>query len=598
MPTFYPEIEIAKKSHQPLTEGELFFLDYLNSTLSQSSEVFIQPMINGDQPDIVVLKKNHGLIIIEVKDWNLEYYKINSITDWRIKSNNTEIKSPFYQVSEYRDNFIKLHIERLYESYLKNKSSTKFIKCVLYFHNTSQQELVKHIDYKKSNDILVLFRYDLNLYKIESLLSLIPGVTFSDDLYAKFRRYLQPPFHKIEEGIEINYTNQQKELIRSVSAQRQKIKGLAGCGKTMVAAKRAVNAHIRTNSYVLILTYNLSLVNYIHDRINDVRENFYWKYFIITNYHQFFKSHANNYGLPINSLEPFSDVDYFEPMRYHITPFKAILVDEVQDYQTSWLEIITKYFTDSETEFVVFGDEKQNIYNRPLDENKRPKIKTIPGRWNETLNISKRFTSNIGKIALKFQKEFFDKKYSIDEIQIFENPELDLHPQTIEYYYFNNKPLQSEFIKYYIDIVEKLDVHPSDIGILSAKVDYLRDLDKHIRYEMNEKTETTFETAEYYSKLKEEKNINTRNKIIENIRRNKKSHFYFKNGLSKLSTIHSFKGWEIHTLFLIIEDDEHTTGEIVYTGFTRARVNLIIINFGNMKYHNFFNDNIKVIHSI
>jgi len=595
MPTFYPEIEIAKKSHQPLTEGELYLINFFISSLDKNTEVYIQPLINGDQPDIVLVKKRVGIIIIEVKDWKLEYFKIEGTT-WRLKSNNVELKSPFNQVSEYRDNFIKLHIEKLFESFLKNKASTNFIKCLVYFHNANLKELNNFIDLEKNHEIDTVTRDNLQSFDFKSILNQSPNSAFDDELYGKFRRYLQPPFHRIEEGIEIKYTPQQNDLIRSEISQRQKVKGLAGCGKTMVLAKRAVNAHIRTSSTVLILTYNLSLMNYIHDRINDVRENFYWNYFYITNYHQFFKTQANNFGLPINSLEPFSDTNFFEIVKDDIISYKTVLIDEVQDYQTSWLEIITKYFTDYETELIVFGDEKQNIYNRPLDESKRPKIKTIPGRWNESLNTSKRFTSNIGKIALKFQKVFFNTKYSIDEIQTLENPELDLYPQKIEYYYFNSKPIPSDFIKYYIEIIEQIDAHPEDIGILSAKVDYLRELDKCIRNVMHEKTETTFETAEYYTKLKEEKNKNKRVKIIEDIRRNKKIHFYFKNGLSKLSTIHSFKGWEILTLFLIIEDNDYTTSEIIYTGFTRARINLIVVNFGNKIYHDFFANNIKSVH--
>ena len=41
--------------------------------------------------------------------------------------------------------------------------------------------------------------------------------------------------------------------------------------------------------------------------------------------------------------------------------------------------------------------------------------------------------------------------------------------------------------------------------------------------------------------------------IIKNIQRNKRFNFWMNAGGMKLSTIHSFKGWEINTLFLIID---------------------------------------------
>ncbi len=70
------------------------------------------------------------------------------------------------------------------------------------------------------------------------------------------------------------------------------------------------------------------------------------------------------------------------------------------------------------------------------------------------------------------------------------------------------------------------------------------------------------------------------------------------DGTMKLSTIHSFKGWEIHTLFLILdgqeEDQKFLTDELVYTAITRARFNIVILNLGMMKYHQFFENSIRI----
>jgi hypothetical protein len=59
----------------------------------------------------------------------------------------------------------------------------------------------------------------------------------------------------------------------------------------------------------------------------------------------------------------------------------------------------------------------------------------------------------------------------------------------------------------------------------------------------------------------------------------------------KLSTIHSFKGWEANTLFLILEpryesgEFKLSFDELIYTGLTRSKLNLIILNYGNGDYH-------------
>lgn len=614
MAKLFPDIETIKKLHQDATEGELCLIQFLEKELNDEFEVYFQPMINGDNPDVVVLKKGGGVIIFEVKDWKLDSYFIDEKTNWHLYKNDTPIKSPLHQVRTYKDNFINLHIDKLLELKLKNSYYIAVINCAVYFHCESESKLNTFLksdfntdNYSKYHSFLNYFglwgKDSLTKSKLDSLLNKFglnrPSVLFDENLYNSFKRYLQPPYHKLEEGIQIIYSKEQQALIKSEVRPRRKIKGLAGSGKTLVLAKRAVNSHIRTNDKVLILTFNLSLKNYIHDRISDVREDFFWPNFYITNYHQFIKTQANNYGLEINSLDPFYNPKFFEPVKEKITPYKALLIDEVQDYQTEWLETLTNYFITDDSEFVVFGDEKQNIYDRPLDENKEPIIKTIRGDWNKSLNTSRRFTSNIGRLALIFQKKLFSQKYSIDELQVIQNPALDFEQQTIEYYFFNTGNSANDVFDKYKSIIERLSVHPSDIAILSSKVDLIRDLDFLIRTKIKEKTETTFETKEYYDKLKESISIDKKlNEELENIRRNKKNHFWMKTGTSKLSTIHSFKGWETHTLFLLIEhedniDKEFTTDELIYTGMTRARINLIIFNLGNLKYDNLFKENIN-----
>ena len=73
------------------------------------------------------------------------------------------------------------------------------------------------------------------------------------------------------------------------------------------------------------------------------------------------------------------------------------------------------------------------------------------------------------------------------------------------------------------------------------------------------------------------------------IRRNKKLHFWMNSGLTKFSTVHSFKGWEINTLYLIVQKElcKETHKELIYTGFTRCMKNLVIINIDDDELSNF-----------
>mgnify|MGYP006150429159 CR=1 FL=1 len=601
-----PKLEVIKRQKVQPTEGEWKLLNFFLENLDDTYEIYYQPFLNGDNPDFVIMRKGSGVLIIEVKDWNLDHYYCDERTKWRLYKNEAFIKSPLKQVEAYKENLFQLHSKELYQRRTKNKNSWATVSCAVYFHKSTENELksfllagFKDDKYNGYNKFVSYFgllgNNSLNINSLNNLLSRFwlnkKSYYFDETLYKSIKRYLKSPLHQIEEGLKINYTKEQRELIRSEVRPRRKIKGVAGSGKTLVLAKRAVNAHIRTGKKILILTYNLSLKNYIHDRISDVREEFYWSNFYITNYHQFFKTQANNYNLELDSISNWQDVTFFDTVVNELYKYDAVFIDEIQDYLQDWIDIITKYFTHKETEFVVFGDEKQNIYNRELDENNEPIVRTIPGVWNKTLNTSHRFSSNIGNIAIKFQKTIFNQKYNLDEINVMS--QFDFERRIIEYHSFNSYNTESLF-KIVYDVLERNEIHSSDVGILCSKVDLLREIDFLIRTKKKEKTATTFESQEEYEAIMGD------SKAIDKLRRNKKNHFWMKTGTMKLSTTHSFKGWEINTLFLIIEkeenDKEFTNSELVYTALTRAKRDLIIFNLGNKKYHDFFKEEIQNYH--
>ena len=168
---------------------------------------------------------------------------------------------------------------------------------------------------------------------------------------------------------------------------------------------------------MLVLTYNISLKNYIRDKISSVREDFYWDNFNILNYHDFFNSIMNNLQIEFDIPEDFEqwgnlqqeqffneryygNIEIFKDFQDKIEKYSTILIDEVQDYRTNWLKIIKKYFLIDKGEFVVFGDSKQDIYDRvSLVENKKVLvIPDSPGRCNVKSLIS--INSNHNNLCL------------------------------------------------------------------------------------------------------------------------------------------------------------------------------------------------------
>ncbi|ACE61499.1 NERD domain-containing protein [Actinobacillus pleuropneumoniae] len=585
MAILIPERKIIEQQKVSPTAGEMALINFLEYTLNDEYEIYYQPYLNGKNPDIILMRKGGGVLIIEVKDWNLVHYYIDKDGKWRLKDNNAFIPSPFDQVQIYKEKLHNLSYRFLYENML-NKNVYGVIRMAVYFHNENREQVQRFIKDQEINKYLwVIGRNNLNEEFWKNLLSSTyiskKSKYFNDELYKSIKRYLKPTFHQSEISQEVSYTKEQELLTISENGKRQKIKGSAGSGKTLVLAKRAVNAHMRTHKKILILTFNISLVNYIHDQISKVRENFAWKNFYITNYHSFFREYADEYGIDITSHADFDDKDFFSSKKNSIRKFDVIFIDEIQDYKQEWLDLIINYFSHKDTEIVVFGDEKQNIYDRELDENKEIKTTGISGQWNRSLKKSFRFKHDIGYLAIEFQKEFLGNKYGLDEMLLAQQ-EFDFDPSIIEYHEIDELVKIKDFV---FDFIKKYDIHSNDIAILGDQIGMLRELDFTIRSEYQEETIITFETKEEYEELKKKGLLETRDKIDE-IRRSKKSGFWLNAGMMKLSTVHSFKGWEIHTLFLLIDDK--STNELVYTGITRARQNLVIINLGNSRFSHFF----------
>lgn len=630
MAQIFPTIENIKRLKVKPTEGEWFLLNYLIETLDDNFEVYFQPFLNGDRPDIVIMKKGCGVVIIEVKDWNLSRYIVSNENNWYLKERKQYIKSPFQQVFSYKSNLFSLHINGLLEKKLHNPNLYKIITPFVYFHNQtkksidelfieplrkieeareevickfkdqsiayeSYQKTDEYLDRKKrqfTRDINMLSITHENLKKITNLDYFRMGNTIFDlSIYNEFKRLLQPPYHELTDGIEIIYEKKQQQLSESKN-EHVKIKGVAGSGKTVVLAKRAVNAHKRHGDMVLILTYNLTLKSYIHDRISDVREGFDWGYFYINNYHQIILQTLNQHNININPSgeilsetqigQAFSNTDIFKSVKEDIEKYKTILIDEVQDYKPEWIKIIRESFLEEGGEMILFGDEKQNIYERKLDQNKTTRTPNGFGTWKRlNKSIRHKKDSHILKLAKEFQQTFLSNKYDIDKYKenIVQQQMPGLGINKVAIYSDNDIP---EIVSTIYKNIKEQNIHPNDVAIICSHINTIKEVDYIIRNESNEKTITTFESKEFSETLYVD---------LKNMRRSKKVGFNHNNGVIKLATIHSFKGFESPTVFLILNANDQD--EMVYTGITRAKFNIMIFLQTGSKYKSFFDTHLQ-----
>lgn len=171
MAIFYPTIEKIKQFKVPPTEGEWTLLNFLENTLDDSFEVYFNPFLNGDRPDVLIMRKGYGVMVIEVKDWNLDNFKLNEKRKWVYTPNNSVVKSPIDQVLKYKNNLFDLHVQDLLQVKIKDFRSFNIVSCAVYFHCASKSTVENMLVTPFLNDkkYQTFLKYNISLLGNDSL---------------------------------------------------------------------------------------------------------------------------------------------------------------------------------------------------------------------------------------------------------------------------------------------------------------------------------------------------------------------------------------------------------------------------------------------
>lgn len=613
----YGEYDINLQISNKLFSLEKGWVYYrLQSILSPSDLIYLNPDLNGTTPDFVIIRPNVGVIVISVFEEALTKCKVNADDHWLIDVEDTDgktrtIQSP-YTALENSQNLIIENIKEFTEAVIDNSRNLSLVKKVLICTKGSKEQAkqifgdqqwiqVYGSDFlntanDSTNKVAIHFFDDLRFHYRSSVFDAI--------VLEQLKHDLSPAWHSYREGVEVKLSTQQKNLSKSVAGGQRKISGVAGSGKTQVLANRAVNAQVRTGGNILILTFNISLVNYMKMRLSQVRADFPWDKIHIDYYHRFFRKHANANNLHVY-FESYDDEDFFKSVKSTLPKYDAILIDEVQDYLTTWLQLLRKYFLKEDGEFVVFGDPKQNIYHRDLDSNGDIRLGFIRGEWNHELDKSMRFLNPaLANLAMEFQKRYYgyseainltdgnliDDVFRFNLMKYYKIAESEGNEQLIECVYSVCK-----------DFIETNCINISDVAILAPQTNLLRELDYKYRDESGKRTTTTFVSKEGIQRISRQKGQASYGykQDLERLEKVFKNRFTMATRHLKISTIQSFKGWEAPTIICIIQNDIYsddnivTSPELVYTGITRAKENLLVINIGNNQYHDFFKSHLQ-----
>ena len=579
----------------------------LENILSVDDIMYIDAVVNEVTADFIIVRPNKGVLLLNVFEENLSECTLSEYKK-KIDVHGQLYQSPIDLISLCQSS-IKDGIEELLMSTIVDSRNFSLIKKVVIFSENTIDEIKDFFGYKGN---VVNFTYVFgkefieerdvtqNLYTTTGFL--YNNNAFDDVVRRKLAKIISPSWHSYQEGrIDMRPIGAQRRLSES-SVTQQKISGVAGSGKTQVLAFRAVNAMKRTGGDVLVLTYNITLANYLKFRLSEIREDFSWEKIDVYPYHQFFRIRAAECQLHVE-FGSYQDETFFGDSRNH-KKYSAVFVDEVQDYTTEWLRIIMQNFLlEPNGELVVFGDPKQNVYQRPLDTNGDIRLGVIGGQWNRQLTTSRRFTNpRLANLATAFQAQFMANLPS-DDITTENIMSNTFNFQILTYIDMRQNNTTDALVSNIITIISNDSNEARDFVVLASSTKLLRNIDTLYRQRTNEQTEITFISTEALEKLKQIHNVSDEraanwkfNRDFEALDRTRKQLFTTEKRCLKISTIQSFKGWESPSVIVILESDfalHNTTfrpmsPQTIYTAITRARENMYIINIGNDTYHNFF----------
>ena len=582
----YPNWDEIKKLKTPLTEGELTLTRYLDNNLPESWGIYVQPFMNGDRPDIVILNENVGIMIIEVKDWNKTNYsskrekKIRGKTHYKTSYHVSDgrgtyrIASPVEQVKRYRKKLISLYVPEMGETIDRNSKTFVTTMVGIYMHGMNTNDAKQLL---KDNKYCNVFGSD-KLDTPDNIEAIVPcckrenSYYFETGWYDKIKFWLKPPYHSIEQGTSIHLSHEQKRHIDPAPHNHQRLRGVAGSGKSLVVAQRAANLAAQGKK-VLVVSYNITLWHYLRDMISRVRVGFEWSQIEFTHFHIFCKDFLNENGLPWPDHK-FSENDWLEQIPQMVMAVKnigtndkrrqydAILIDEGQDYHKSWYDTLCMFLSDND-EMLFVIDEKQNIYKRNnlwVDKMTETKFR---GRWR-LLSKSYRMPYSIAVKAKAFSDLFLP---NTGTNLIPDGATIDIFEPIL---IWKNLDITENYIPH-IDglfswLTKKREQHPSDIVILVPTHAQGLQLIGHFQ----------------------NKNIDVNHVFDGGVLKNKKS-FYMGDSRLKISTIHSFKGWELKNIILLVPCDNspsESLDQLIYTSITRSMSSILVLN-QNQRYSEF-----------
>lgn len=587
-----PPLEALEQLSTPLKAGVKEVVEYFASYLGQNWEIYVQPHLNGLRPDLILLNPKVGVAVVEVADWDLaamDYsYVFGRRSEPKLKVSRVGGvadlggSDPVSKIETYKDAIFSIFCPRL------DNQGYACITGIIAFPYARRDEVQPilqpvreyfgHHEHGRQNTLLTVDDIsvgDKALRQVLPVAYLSKDDRFFTDSARDLRHWLvEPEFERdLRRPLMQDLDARQQALVNSRTGSRyRKIRGAAGSGKSLVLAARAA-ALAREGKSVLIVTFNITLVNYLLDyvaraeRERKIREkieawNFHsWCKFLAakvgcrSEYRSLWRD--NNHQAVLDKLLAESVIGWCEKLNED-DRYDAILVDEGQDFQRDWW-IALRSALKSSGEMLLVADRAQNIYGVEnwLDGDLRGT--GLSSTWYE-LSASYRMPEALIDIAADFANRYLPATEAIIPTPV--NRGLDLAPDRLSWIQCEESEALEACMFGISDLLALTNpiISVSDLTIIIDDTGVGLLIEDALKKRLGVRC---IHTLTPDSGDDEQRNTESRRKKLA---------FFRSDHRAKLTTIQSFKGWESSVLILYVSKAESLEQlSLVYTGMTRLK---------------------------
>ncbi|MHA2000362.1 MAG: ATP-binding domain-containing protein [Promethearchaeota archaeon] len=387
---------IIGKLGRKSTAGEKILYKHLKTFIAGKKDVFCyyEPLIGDDRPDFVLLTRELGVLIIEVKDYlESNLASISPSGPWTLRysgsvvgSDEVSVGNPFDQLYEcWRSVIERLSME----------DRGEISRLVLLSKISRNSEWGRKIIGEAPSRIRVMFKEDVrdamafinflqkhiptNRNISRARLRLIRGNLVPTSRLPTFRQTkLVDDF--IEDADQLLLMDKdQEDMAQNLGDGHRLIFGVAGSGKTIILIARARYLALANKDWrILVLCYNKNLSKAIMRKLNPQD---YDADIIVVNYHKWAKdviqAAGEQFRIEYNIKARNPDIDknqFFNeevPRLLHECikdtgrpRYNAILIDEAQDFDARWFESVVAALNPDTNSLLITCDGLQGIYAR------------------------------------------------------------------------------------------------------------------------------------------------------------------------------------------------------------------------------------------